>query len=511
LVKLAEDILVQAQRPVGETCVVVVDAYEPAVAVLSPIVRGAGGHFFDLANVAREGVTSPLGDSALQDRIKAPLSTGPGGDLEFRLDGSGRLRAFYVSDGSSPTEDLVLASATVATSPALAQGGLVVVAYNETGQEAAIVNRTWTFLRHTLPDLAVDNTTLVVVCATDHVDYGRMCGEEPAGRLFVQGDAYLKRNAGEQDRVTIGHLAGGHSPEHLVLFLAAGFSASSGLALGNTLRDIALREYLNDQLSAATTLPSKFYEALPTGRRMATEQGRPNEQLAADLTLERVLRELTSRGTNPSRAILELESKHAAAVAHPGAAVRHLHRMLSNTRRKLVLVTVNFDQLVERDHMDLVEPFITDDDFERAADYVREYLDDKQDKAPLLKIHGSLEQPESLVFNLDATAAGLPPRRVEAMQEALTARHGKKVPVVYVGASMRDQDLTPLLGSPSNIDSTDEYWVSPLPVSTVEAFWERTSRIARWDQGNLLSDVESRFVTMTADAALDRLANALAL
>jgi hypothetical protein len=183
--------------------------------------------------------------------------------------------------------------------------------------------------------------------------------------------------------------------------------------------------------------------------------------------------------------------------------------VIEHSGRKLIIITVNFDELVEHSQDDRVRVFAADNDFVNAAKYVDDYLNGTEDKVPVLKVHGTLTRPETLVFNIERTEAGLPPERIAAVESAFRPRRGGKVPVAYVGASMRDEDLRPLLTSPSHIDNTDEYWVSPLPVPTVKLFWNGTARVPRWRETGRTYDAESRFVTKTADDALDRLADAL--
>jgi SIR2-like domain len=508
--RLAAEVLDESHRQVGVQ-VAIVDALAAASAVLAPAIRGAGGHYFDLQEIARDGLAVTDNEPWLVARIASEIEGAIGSTIEIRDTSSGRRQAAFVSDPvGAPADDLRLATATCGLAPALREPGLVVVAYDESGVDLAMKEQLWTLVRSMLGGLLHSEALLLVLCATDRVDYGRMCGNEPSGRLFVSGNGPLtKRNAEAQDVALIRHLASGHTGEHLVLFLGAGFSASSGLALGNELRDIALAEYLDDDLSPPEQLPLLFYEGLPSDRFMPDEEGADPSELASQLTLERVLRELTARGINPSKAIAELERKHTRALTNPGAAVRHLDRIVRTVRRKIVLVTVNFDQLAEQGRPDRVKTFATDADFSGAADYVDSYLNDTEPLVPLLKVHGSLGQSDSLVFNLDETTAGLPPNRIAALARTFAPRHGRKVPIAYVGASMRDRDLTLQLTSSAHVDNTDEYWIAPLGDPSVVRFWDRTQRVDRWRSTHRAATPESRFITRTADDALDRLAAAL--
>ena len=79
---------------------------------------------------------------------------------------------------------------------------------------------------------------------------------------------------------------------------------------------------------------------------------------------------------------------------------------------------------------------------------------------------------------------------------------------IYVGVSMRDRDLLPVLAGEDLARTLDERWVSPYLVDTVaefaqarEAFWQEVRPARR-------PKIEDRLITETADAFFSALADA---
>ena len=128
-----------------------------------------------------------------------------------------------------------------------------------------------------------------------------------------------------------------------------------------------------------------------------------------DLTLERVLQEvLLELGYRPrtDAAVIQdiiADSDAALMWLRSGRreAIRDLARLL---RGRLVLVTVNFDQLIETDLGLPTRVHYRPQDFEDFRDEVTAYLDgDANAPIPVLKIHGSIDDPSSIIATIDRT------------------------------------------------------------------------------------------------------------
>ena len=177
--------------------------------------------------------------------------------------------------------------------------------------------------------------------------------------------------------------------------------------------------------------------------------------------------------------------------------------------RKLVICTVNFDELLETAASGACEVFATDDDFERAPDHLMQYLAGSDSKVPLWKLHGTISNLESCVASDDQTLLGLSDHKREALEALISSGDARRpAPWMYVGASMRDSDLTPIWARPDFAAIVREYWVMPFSVDSVRDFVD-LYRAEAWRQQRTRS-FDQRLVTETADTFLKLLAGAFA-
>jgi hypothetical protein len=120
---------------------------------------------------------------------------------------------------------------------------------------------------------------------------------------------------------------------------------------------------------------------------------------------------------------------------------------------------------------------------------------------PVLKIHGSIRAPDSLIATIDTTSAGLHDS-VRAALNAILDTVGAPVRWVWVGCSMRDRDVNAWLGGLS-ADALDEWWVDPLPGRPLDEFFAR-QRAPRWARTGL--QLADRLIIDSADGFLHDLA-----
>jgi hypothetical protein len=235
------------------------------------------------------------------------------------------------------------------------------------------------------------------------------------------------------------------------------------------------------------------------------ERARDPAELAAGLTFERVLFE-ELRTFRPSPTLAELERREGQALAAtPMGAVRHLRSMLEG-KRKLILVTVNFDRLIEHDE-DRIEVFADEADFTNCVSYIDAYLAGSAEapRVPLLKLHGSFSEQTTLVATIEQTLQGLTPAKEAALERICRPNGPGRVPFVYVGSSMRDLDVTGQLSQPAYARQLDERWVMPLPAPTVIDFVEHHRRVV-WGAAGMQDELSDRMISWTATEFLERLA-----
>ncbi len=187
-----------------------------------------------------------------------------------------------------------------------------------------------------------------------------------------------------------------------------------------------------------------------------------------------------------------------------GACVTSLAQ-LTRLQRRIVLVTVNFDQVLEHDAGDLVRPFITKSEFGKLGGYLKKYAKDGG-PVPYIKLHGDVGNVDSIVATIDETEAGLAPERVQAIRTL--RRFRPKAPDIhawiYVGYSMRDVDLNEVFGSSEFATDLVEYWVNPLSDPAISDFI-KARRETTWSRKYAQYTVDERTITRPAKSFLGQL------
>lgn len=494
------------------------------IGTLNSAVHAAGG---SVLNTTRHRADQESAAEAMDYRTAVPGAPSPalttllgielrlaraGGDctVEISVDKQcvdARYVAATTASAAAPvpsSKDPVLAIVRALCSQRLSQHQLAVIVYDEDELDVGQKDAVWRLSAH-LRGLTIGSLRTLVILAGASVNLARHVQHETGFRLARQAGQLITRHPPRSLNAAVADIVRSAAP-FVGLFLGAGFSASSGLALGNSLRDAALRDL--DQSAAGAgphELACDFYRWLGSQDRLLdSERGVNIDKLAAELTLERVLREefRSFAGEDPPT-LARFAQECGAAKSRIGGAPVALARMLA-TPRRLVLCTVNFDELIETAAPGRCRVFATDDDFHAAADHLDDYLAGGTDEAPLWKLHGTISNIDSCVASDDQTLIGLSDPKRAALEHVLGAATSP-VPWFYVGASMRDTDLVPLLGQPEFVNGLREHWVLPHTIDTVRTFVDQ-HRTERWD-ANKLPKFEERLITETADAFLSVLSD----
>jgi hypothetical protein len=430
-----------------------------------------------------------------------------GKHVDFTYLGDGRVDATLPNTspgGLSHGEQTVLAVARAFAHADLDNHTLAVVAYRGDLVDLPFSQGIWRLAIDHLNQLNHPTLkTLVLVIQVPEVSIEQHC---QAGRGFAYGlfgDRILKRKASGDLQAAAGELGAHEQP--WVLFLGAGFSASSRLPTGNAMRDDAIRLVLNIPASEVQTparLSELFREFLADhGWLSAPEAALDEVQFARQLTLERVIQ--IESNTHPALPTLQqFAILHEQVVNAPGAALLHLSGILQHAAGRVVLVTVNFDRLIEANSGVELRVFASDEDFADAPAYIARYLAGDEVRTPLLKIHGTIANFATCIVNTDQTQLGLGANKLATLRTLLT-NQGRLW--VYVGASLRDLDLRPVLLSEDFSRGLDERWVMPFAVDSLDDF--DTQRRPFW-RSSLRQHIQDRLITETADAFLGALAGA---
>jgi len=354
------------------------------------------------------------------------------------------------------------------------------------------------------------SATVAIVAGDGVVDYDVHCSGDPSLRdRLVDGGGLLSRHPWEISRRPVLALRS-HDRTRLpyfVLFLGAGASVADGLPTGDALRNQALGKALGRDVDRAT-----FEEAArdwwglleSAGDLSEVELGEGIDVFVRDLTLERVIaNEQRLENQNFSSTLQDFSEAHRAVVAKlreqrlAGALNDDPFRRMIATQQRLILVTVNFDQLIEvRADDGQIKTFITEEDLAGFNDYLLEY-GQNGGAVPLLKLHGDIGQPETIVANIEQTRAGLSSARDAALDSLVKLiEQQPQRPWWYVGYSMRDRDLANTWNS-SRMADFNEYWVSPFMDVTVRRFIQE-HRSRNWETKGRGVDPARRHISLTA-------------
>lgn len=472
------------------------------VDLLRASFRHAGGVLVDAVDLAdgSPGVPDPTLAAVIQ---RALQPAGPGGAIEVVVSvESGRARTELVGapeDAVNPGFRMVRGLATALFDASLRDSTLAAIAYDEAPLGEDLQRQLWDLTTAQIQPLPLGNlATLVLLVGVNAPDYSRHCSGAHSARFLLDGSGLRHRPSWTTDQEAIRRTVS-REDRHLVLFLGAGFSASSDLPLGNDLRNRALRTIVGaagsygDQAERFRRMVGEYDRWIDDEERALAQ-----EAFADQLTLERVLREERQLHPPPDSmpTLDQFEGANARALERIGPAVKAAVQLVrSQTTPRLVIATVNFDTLLEAAAGDAVRVFASEEDFGDSGAYLDEYLMNGG-PVPLLKLHGSIADRQSIVANVDQTRPGLTPLR----RDALARIHsGERLPIpwVYVGYSMRDLDIGPLLAQTAFAERVDEAWVSPFPDRAVTDFIRRW-RTAGWKQSDA-REGRARMIGVTAD------------
>ena len=294
----------------------------------------------------------------------------------------------------------------------------------------------------------------------------------------------------------------------VVLFLGAGASAVEGLPTGNELRNRALGRQVRFIVDRSNydEAARKFYRQLHSlgDRLRPSEVSAGEDAFVASLTLERVLLEEQAQEHQADcKTIRDFATEHAAMAAALNEA-REAGKFnedplvkLLQLRRRLLLITVNFDRIIELKAGENVKAYTSEADLGQLSSDLAAYASDGG-RVPLIKLHGDIEDASSIVSNIQETAGGLSVARLEGLNAIISLLGDQKVcPWWFVGYSMRDLDLRPMWQSADFIDKVAEHWVTPFRDASVCAFIN-DFRQPRWDRETFGYSAENRIVTFTA-------------
>lgn len=534
------DVLDEAERASPDALRVIPVVVKDDLARLVPVIFETcrfAGHPFVRAETAVDGIkiSGPSDiDSTLRSMIEAITldPTGSGTPQGLVISDDKGCITVRLGDNTAPTnpgDRNQLGLLTALLDPDVRTHDVAVIAYDETSMSDDSKQRMWDFLLDELKSLGGNCKTLVVFIGCADFDYERHCREGDGARWAFQDGDVRWRQRWHSDLSQITRISEREEP--LILMLGAGVAASSGLPLGNQLRDNALARLVPDLANSGADYRQQaaefFQQVAAKNRLMTSEEDISQDEFIERLTLERVLRE-EARTCAPHEilpTLREFSELQASRLDHAGSAVLDLRELL-RLRRRLVLLTVNFDQLLEHDTV-LVSPtgedpysastptkddlpairmFACDEDFQEFPAYYEAYRVNGG-VVPYVKLHGTIDRPETVRANVDVTLPGLSESAARLLR-SLIPDPGTSVDWVYVGCSMRDPDVTDITRTQEFSHRAREAWVSPLVDPHVE-HWVSQIRQPAWRAVGLPESMLERTVTQTADVFFKHLRGCL--
>jgi hypothetical protein len=481
---------------------VLVDDLEPAVPVFQAVASLLEGRFMRTSDVDLQQPVSATTDVVRRTAVEAALTTVPDGGTRHvaLIDMAGDLIDATLLEPAlgadpSPGEKELLGLARAVCHRELDQVEFAVIAFREHTMDLAFRRAAWRLIVDQLADMPASSLRTLVVVSESSIDVPLHCQSGRGFRFAIESERLLRRRGTDDLKVAARQIA--QHPGVTVLFLGAGFGASSRLPLGNGLRDGAIRRILSIEPAEVLTsieLATRFHKWISErGGDWLTETERAlrADEFARALTLEQVIR-AEKRLYEDLPTLAEFKAHHDSVVGTPGPAARDLGLILSHLKGRIVIVEVNFDRLVELNTSAPMMPFSSDDDFQSASGYLRAYFAGHETSIPVLKVHGDIDNPDSCVVSAEQTERGVGAGKLEALRELLTPK-----PLwIYIGASMRDRDLLPILRGEEFARALDERWVNPYLLDTIEVFAD--SRVAFWKDTQLRT-IGDRLISEMAD------------
>jgi hypothetical protein len=342
-----------------------------------------------------------------------------------------------------------------------------------------------------------------VPIAGGEVDVARHCSRQEGGvRLVIREGELIERGdkplLEDSLKMILRNL-----DDPLMLFLGAGASASCEIPQGNYLRDRALTYVTEKSLGSPDLIPEFRRWLTDHDRWMNDERDLTFEAFERTLTLERVLREefFMLSGLPRERAVtvgrMREDCQRALDRQPEGRqALWNLPTLLP----RLIIATVNFDQLIE-DGMDFEHVVVVGrEGFQNHRDLMLARLRGESVPVPILKLHGSIDDVNSLVVDFDTATRGLPNEVSDALNAIV--REAGCLPWVWIGCSMRDADIGAWLAGKDGIHELQEWWVDPLPPRSVAAY-ARARRQGEW--ATIDQKLRDRQITETSDRFLSEL------
>ena len=222
-----------------------------------------------------------------------------------------------------------------------------------------------------------------------------------------------------------------HSP--LIFFLGAGTSKQAGMPTGPEILDYALKELLGNTYSDKETAVREVIRRL----------GNPPWLSPDDLTSEHVISLMSETNANYLHTDTFRWLKECDKNAEPKESHQTLVRYCLE-QGKSILLTTNFDTVIDRVDQASLRVVFRDEEFKTVENLTRSELFDtlaKDKKVGLVKLHGSLEAPQTIALKIEQLKDLSSPKSTFWERLFKPLYEEAYIPVLIVGYSFHDPDL----------------------------------------------------------------------
>lgn len=509
LLQLAVEVARKHERaPAGRISVVpvLVDDLDSALPVLTALCTLHEGRLMNTADPELHGAVPRTQDVVRREAVTKAMTGAPLSQrfIELVDEGDGVDARFVNPSTTAPSlgEQTALAVARAVAHRELDEREFAVIAYREGPVDLHFRRAIWRLAVDQLQGMPHKRLRTLVFVAEAQIEVDEHCQQGRGFQLAVDEGRLLIRKGLDDLHAEANRLGTKGGP--LVIFLGAGFAASSRLPSGNTMRDAAIRRLLGLAGDLRSDeLAGRFHDWVAERDWFSqVEQQMGRDQFCKRLTLEQVIR-CEQRMDTSLPSLREFRTLHDKVVGSPGPAVAHLSELVSRAVGRIVLAAVNFDLLVETHTKVPLKVFASPEEFAEAPDFVRRYLVGEETAVPLLKLHGSIDRPETCVISTDQTGVGVGQNKLNALRVLLNENN--RPAWIYVGASLRDLDLRPTMLGEEFGRGIDERWASPFLAESIEEFG--TLREPFWTDTDFRR-INDRLITETADSFMAALVEA---
>jgi len=258
----------------------------------------------------------------------------------------------------------------------------------------------------------------------------------------------------------------------ILVFFGAGASVEAGMPSTKVIMTSALKRLLDkpDELeSDIDELKKELRKKIISDGKLLKDEGETEENLR--ITFERVMTWELDQYERMSESPTLNKLKKIIDSTSPSVAHYNISKLV-DSEHKPILLTTNYDNLVERSLNRGFKPFYKDEDFKETDSHIKNYFRNSNAEVPVFKFHGTIEDFESIKASVQHTRS-LEPNKNMFMTRLLKGdllknampdfdEESSTIRAIFIGYSFNDSDINSVLRSVQSSDTKlHVYTVNP--------------------------------------------------